>query len=83
MPTKNPRIHVVLEKPLYKRLRGLARRDGLSMSLEARELIRIGMTGERPDRKIYTGRHFGSLVGAFRSKIQGNLDDTLADQVHG
>jgi len=83
MPTKLPRIHVVLEKPLYKRLKGLAKRAGLSMSLEARELIRSAMTGERPDRKVYTGKHFGSLIGAFRSKVQGNLDDVMADQVHG
>lgn len=40
MPTKNPRLQVVLEKPLYAALAALAREEGVSMSLKARDLIR-------------------------------------------
>lgn len=31
LPAKNPRVNVVLEKPLYEALRRLAKRDGVSL----------------------------------------------------
>lgn len=40
MPTKNPRINVVLEKPLYDTIGELAERDGVSMSLKLRDLVK-------------------------------------------
>lgn len=40
MPVKNPRINVVLEKPLFASLRRLASRDGVSLSLKVRDLVR-------------------------------------------
>ena len=40
MPAKNPRISVVLEKPLYNSVEYLARREGISMSLKVRDLVR-------------------------------------------
>ncbi len=40
MPTQHPRVNVVLEKPLYRSLSSLAKRDGVSLSLKARDLIR-------------------------------------------
>lgn len=40
VPTKNPRVNVVLERPLYEALARLARRDGTSLSLKARDLLR-------------------------------------------
>ena len=40
VPTKNPRVQVVLEKPLYTALSFLAKEEGVSMSLKARDLIR-------------------------------------------
>jgi predicted DNA-binding protein len=40
MPTKNPRINVVLEKSLYERVEYLAKQEGVSLSLKARDLIR-------------------------------------------
>lgn len=40
MPTIHPRLNVVVEAPLYQTIRRLAKRNGLSMSLEARELLR-------------------------------------------
>jgi predicted DNA-binding ribbon-helix-helix protein len=38
MPTKNPRVNVVLEKPLYRTIEHIAKRDGVSMSLKVRIL---------------------------------------------
>ncbi len=40
MPTLSPRVNVVLEKPLYARLKKLARKDGVSLSTMVRDLIR-------------------------------------------
>lgn len=39
MPAKNPRINVVLEKPLYRSVVRLAARDSVSLSLKVRDLI--------------------------------------------
>ena len=83
MPTKNPRVHVVLEAPLFKGLKRLAKKNGLSLSLEARELIREALKPTvRRSYRVYTGKHFGALVGKFR---MGNFDpdEELAKQVHG
>lgn len=46
MPTKNPRVNVVLEKPLYNRVEHLARKDGISMSLKVRDLVREALEME-------------------------------------
>jgi len=40
MPTIKPRINVVLEDPVYKMVEKLAARDGMSLSLKVRDLIR-------------------------------------------
>ncbi len=40
MATKNPRLNVVLEPSLFLVVRQLAKRDGTSLSLKARDLIR-------------------------------------------
>jgi predicted DNA-binding protein len=40
MPTKNPRLNVVLEPNLYKTLNKLAHKEGISLSLAARDLIK-------------------------------------------
>ena len=40
MPTKSPRLNVVLEAPTMHSVRQLARRDGVSLSTKARDLIR-------------------------------------------
>lgn len=83
MPTKNPRIHVVLERPLFEKVKGLAKKNGLSISLAAKELIREALrsTGKTTPR-IYTGKHTKNLIGKFHmSKV--DLDEVLAQQVHG
>ena len=40
MATKNPRLQVLLEKSLYDAVASLAKTEGVSMSLKARDLIR-------------------------------------------
>jgi hypothetical protein len=40
MSTKNPRLNVVLEPPLYSAVQHLAKKDHVSLSLKARDLIR-------------------------------------------
>ena len=40
MPTKNPRVNVVLEKPLYRQVERLAKKEGRSLSLTVRDLIK-------------------------------------------
>ena len=40
MPTKNPRVNIAVESPLYKTIHDLAAREGVSMSTVARDLIR-------------------------------------------
>ena len=39
MPTRNPRINVVLEEPLYATIERLAKRDKVSLSLKVRDLV--------------------------------------------
>ncbi len=51
MPTKNPRLNVVLEPGLYATLKRLAEHDGLSLSLKARDMIREAVA-------LYEDRHW-------------------------
>jgi len=46
MPTKNPRINVVLEKPLYESVRRLAEKEDISLSLKIRDLVREALEAE-------------------------------------
>jgi metal-responsive CopG/Arc/MetJ family transcriptional regulator len=46
MPTKNPRINVVLEKPLYNTVETLAERDGVSLSLKVRDLVKEALESQ-------------------------------------
>ena len=40
IPTKNPRLNVVLDNDLYDTLSKLAHKDGVSLSLKARDLLK-------------------------------------------
>jgi hypothetical protein len=40
MPTKNPRINVVLERPLYENVERIAKKDGVSLSMKVRDLVK-------------------------------------------
>ena len=46
MPTKNPRINVVLERPLYDSVRRLAEKEDISLSLKIRDLVRQALEAE-------------------------------------
>jgi hypothetical protein len=46
MPARNPRVNVVLEKPLYDAARRLAARDGTSLSSKVRDLVREALEAE-------------------------------------
>ena len=56
MPTKNPRINVVLERPLYNNVERLAERDGISLSLKVRDLVKEALEIEE-DIAFSTGRN--------------------------
>jgi len=43
MPTKNPRVNIVVDLPLYSAMNDLATTEGVSMSTLARDLIREAM----------------------------------------
>ena len=47
MPTDKPRLNVVLEPPLYFKVKKLAKRDGVSLSLKARDLIRESLVRDQ------------------------------------
>ena len=51
MPTKNPRINFVLEKPLYSALHDLAEEQGLSLSMLMRDLVKESLE-LREDRAL-------------------------------
>ncbi len=53
MATKNPRLNVVLEPALFSALKKLAKVDGTSLSLKARDLIREAM-------EFYEDSHWAS-----------------------
>jgi len=40
MPARNPRVNVVLEKPLYDAVGHLAKEEGVSVSMAVRDLVR-------------------------------------------
>lgn len=46
MPARNPRVNVVLEKPIFEAARRLARRDGMSLSSKVRDLVREALEAE-------------------------------------
>ncbi|MCF8026385.1 MAG: antitoxin, RHH family protein [Desulfobacteraceae bacterium] len=51
MPAKNPRINVVLEKPLYSALHDLAEEQGISLSMLMRDLAKEALD-LREDRAL-------------------------------
>ena len=40
MPARNPRVNVVLEKPLYEAVDHLAKKEGVSLSTVVRDLVK-------------------------------------------
>jgi hypothetical protein len=46
MPAKNPRVNVVLEKPLYESVRRLAAKEEISVSLKIRDLVKDALAAQ-------------------------------------
>ena len=46
MPTKNPRINVVLDDRIYRYVQFLAEQDGVSLSTKVRDLIKEALATE-------------------------------------
>ena len=63
MPAKNPRINVVFEKPRYNSIKRLARRDGVSLSLKVRDLVKEALEMEG-----------GRLQGSFQNQGKRDMD---------
>lgn len=55
MPTKNPRLNVVLEPGLYANIKKLASQQKSSLSLMARDLIKEAL-------EIYEDRHWEKIA---------------------
>jgi len=46
MPAKNPRVNVVLEKPLYDSVRRMAAKEEISLSLKIRDLVKAALEAQ-------------------------------------
>ena len=46
MPAKNPRVNVVLEKPLYDSVKRLAAKEEISLSLKIRDLVKEALDAQ-------------------------------------
>ncbi len=53
MPTTKPRINVILEESLYETVEQLAERDGMSLSLKVRDLVKEALEIQE-DRALTT-----------------------------
>ena len=51
MPATNPRVNVVLDEPVYQGLRRWAKREGVSLSLKVRDLVKEALDTEE-DRAL-------------------------------
>ncbi len=67
MPSKNPRINVVLDNPLYDNIRLLAEKDGVSLSAKVKDLIREAMEIQED-----------ILLAELAEKRDATLDESIA-----
>ncbi len=67
MPAKNPRVSVVLEKPLYEKIEYLARKEGVSISLKVRDLVKEAIELEED-----------MVLSAFAEKREQTFKETKA-----
>ena len=63
MPTKNPRINVVLDTPLYHDVKFLAKKDGVSLSTKLRDLVKEALDVQED---IYLARFSEKREKTFR-----------------
>ena len=71
MSTKNPRLNVVLEPKLYSSVSHLAKKEGVSLSLMARDLIKEAI-------EIYEDRYWDKAAQARDKTLQ--LSKALSHQ---
>lgn len=43
MPSEKPRIHALVDEPLYEAIQEQANREGISLSQKARDLLKLAM----------------------------------------
>ena len=67
MPTKNPRINISVDKPLYSIMQGLANEKGISMSMLARDLIKESLEMQED-----------AALSAFAEKRESSFDPASA-----
>jgi hypothetical protein len=75
MPTKNPRINVVCEQPLYYELNSIATAEGASLSSVAHDLIKEALE-LREDRAL-------SVIADSRAESFDRISALSFDQVFG
>lgn len=77
MPTTNPRVNVVLEEPLYEGLRRWAKREGVSLSLKVRDLVKEALEAEEDRALVQVGemraRTFDRSKAMTHSQIWAHL----------
>lgn len=73
MPTKNPRVNIVVEPPLYSAMHDLAASTGVSMSTLARDLIREAIS-RRED--VALGTFADARMKTFDRKAALSHEDT-------
>ncbi len=66
MATKNQRLMTVLDPPVYAWLRAKSRRDGISLSLAARDLLRKSY--EEDEDRLWAEQGERRLRGFVRSR---------------
>ena len=79
MPAKNPRVNIVLDPLLYAALGRLAERDGVSMSLEARDLIKEALEAKED---IYWDMVAGERARTYSAKKAVSHKDTWPSGGH-
>lgn len=67
MPTKNPRINISVDRPLYGIMQGLAEEKGISLSMLARDLIKESLELQED-----------ASLAAFAEKREKNFDPNKA-----
>jgi len=72
MPARNPRVNVVLEKPLYEAVDHLAKEEGVSRSTVVRDLVKEAI--EKIRRKA------DKLGAEARGKYREQIEDLRARQ---
>ena len=63
MPTKHPRLNIVLEPPILRSVERLAAQEGISLSMKARDLIRQAL---ELHEDAYWARQAQSRMRTFR-----------------